>query len=69
MKPEETSDQEATSQFLAGLTIVFTGEFSLSRDKLASIVIANGGRHTKSVSKKTSIVVYGSVLEDGRPPE
>jgi NAD-dependent DNA ligase len=51
------------------LTIVFTGEFSLSRDKLTSIIVSNGARNTKSVSKKTSIVVYGSVLEDGRPPE
>lgn len=51
------------------MTIVFTGEFSLSRDKLSSIVTENGGRNTKSVSKKTSIVVYGSVLEDGRPTE
>jgi len=51
------------------LTIVFTGEFSLSRDKLTEIVLKNGGRNTKSVSKKTSIVVYGSILEDGRPAE
>ena len=59
---------EAVSECLAGTTFVFTGNLeTLSRDDGADLVKCLGGRVTTSVSSKTSYLVVGEVLEDGRP--
>ena len=44
---------------LAGQTFVLTGTMSASRDEIKTLVEANGGKVTGSVSKKTSYVVAG----------
>jgi DNA ligase (NAD+) len=50
-----------TGEALKGLTVVITGSLpTLSREQAASLVEANGGRVSSSVSKKTSFVVVGS---------
>lgn len=50
------------------LTIVITGELeTLNRSELTDILKRLGAKVTGSVSKKTSILIYGTKLEDGRP--
>ena len=50
------------------LTIVITGELTCSsRPDLSEVLKRLGAKVTGSVSKKTSILVYGHKLEDGRP--
>lgn len=62
---EEESD--SANKPLAGLTIVPSGEFeSVSRKKLEEIITSLGGRITTAVSSKTSYLVVGYKLEDGR---
>src|SRR5262249_1186028 len=46
---------------LAGLTFVFTGALARrSREDASALVVANGGKVSGSVSKKTDYVVVGS---------
>ena len=47
-------------------TIVLTGEFSISRDKFTNILKNFGAKVTGSVSSRTTILIHGDVLEDGR---
>lgn len=51
---------EASSDILAGKTIVISGNFSISRDDMKSIIEANGGKNASSVSGKTSFLLAGS---------
>lgn len=51
---------EASSDILAGKTIVISGNFSISRDDMKSIIEANGGKNASSVSGKTSFLLTGS---------
>ncbi len=54
------TESAGTSDKLSGLTFVLTGKFPvMTRDEAASLIKANGGKVTGSVSKKTSIVVAG----------
>lgn len=54
---------------LAGLAIVFTGEFgTFDRMDSERLVEACGGVTRNSVSGKTNLLVVGSTLEDGRAP-
>lgn len=54
-------------QCLEGLTFVFTGIMeSLHRDEATELVKILGGRVTNNVSGKTSYLVVGEILEDGR---
>ena len=48
-------------------TIVITGEFDIKRDDLTNILKSLGARVTGSVSSRTTILLHGDVLEDGRP--
>lgn len=57
---EKVGSGTASSDKLEGLTFVLTGKFPvMTRDEAASLIKANGGKVTGSVSKKTSIVVAG----------
>jgi len=50
----------ATSNKLAGQTIVVSGVFSnFSRDQLKELIEMNGGKNSGSISKKTSFVLAG----------
>ena len=62
---EEEEDEKP--QCLDGLTIVVSGIFNLiSREKIEQLIGDYGGRCTGSVSGKTSYLVIGYKLEDGR---
>jgi DNA ligase (NAD+) len=51
---------EVKTDKLAGLTIVVTGTLpTLSRDEAEALIVINGGKAGKSVSKKTSYVLAG----------
>jgi len=47
------------SDALAGMTIVVSGNFSISRDEMKAIIERNGGRNSGSVSGKTSFLLAG----------
>ena len=51
--------QEAVSQALAGMNIVISGNFSVSRDAMKALIEAHGGKNTSSVSSKTSFLLAG----------
>ena len=53
--------QVPRSTRLAGLSFVFTGALARrSREEAGALVVANGGKVSSSVSKKTSYVVVGA---------
>ena len=52
---------------LSDETIVITGEFDIKRDELSNILKSLGARVTGSVSSRTTILLHGNELEDGRP--
>lgn len=55
---------------LDGLTFCLTGNMeNLHRDVASDLIKTLGGRVTNNVSGKTSFLVVGEVLEDGRPVE
>ncbi|KAL4508550.1 hypothetical protein ABPG72_003854 [Tetrahymena utriculariae] len=69
-KDKNSSNGDSKSDILKGQTIVFTGDFDgISRDTISKIVKDMGAKNTGSVSGKTTLLVHGSILEDGRPPE
>ena len=47
------------SDALAGLSIVISGNFSISRDDMKALIEANGGKNSSSVSGKTSFLLAG----------
>ncbi len=51
---------------LSNETIVLTGEFSISRDKFTNLLKSYGAKVTGSVSSRTTILIHGDTLEDGR---
>lgn len=56
-----TFGAEKSSDILAGLTFVLTGTLpTMTRDEAEAKIIANGGKTSSSVSKKTSYVLAGS---------
>ena len=52
-------EENQTSSALEGLTIVITGNFSVSRDEIKSLIAGNGGKNSSSVSGKTSYLLAG----------
>ena len=53
---------------LLGMAFVVTGVLpTLSRDDAQKLIEQYGGLFRKSVSGKTTYLVTGSILEDGRP--
>ncbi|MGN0202612.1 MAG: NAD-dependent DNA ligase LigA [Candidatus Cryptobacteroides sp.] len=55
-----TGSGDALSEALAGLSIVISGNFSVSRDEIKGLVEANGGKNSTSVSSRTSFLLAGS---------
>ncbi len=51
---------ENASDALAGMTIVISGNFSVSRDEIKALIESNGGKNSGSVSGKTSFLLAGS---------
>lgn len=55
-----TEETGTSSEALAGLTIVISGNFSISRDEMKRLIEANGGKNSSSVSGKTNFLLAGS---------
>ena len=54
------AEKKTVSEKFAGLTFVLTGTLpTMSRDEASAIILANGGKTSSSVSKKTSYVLAG----------
>ena len=47
------------SESLAGMTIVISGNFSISRDEMKALIVAHGGKNSGSISKKTTYLLAG----------
>ena len=47
------------SNVLDGKTIVISGNFSISRDEMKSLIVAHGGRNSGSISGKTAFLLAG----------
>ena len=56
----EEDATERTSSVLEGLTIVISGNFSVSRDEIKKLIAANGGKNSSSVSRKTDYLLAGA---------
>ena len=54
-----SSTGAAVSDALAGMSIVVSGTFSVSRDEIKAMISANGGKNSGSVSAKTSFLLAG----------
>lgn len=52
--------REAGSEALSGKVIVISGNFSISRDDMKSLIERHGGKNSSSVSSKTSFLLAGS---------
>ncbi len=60
LKFASAPSEAATSDALKGMTIVVSGNFSVSRDRIKEIISANGGKAASSVSGKTTFLLAGS---------
>ena len=47
------------SDTLEGMTIVISGNFSISRDDMKALITAHGGKNSGSISKKTNYLLAG----------
>ncbi len=56
----ESSASSKLSDALDGMTVVISGNFSVSRDTMKSLIERNGGKNASSVSSKTSFLLAGS---------
>ena len=52
-------EQAALSDKLKGLTIVISGNFSISRDEMKAIITSHGGKNSGSISGKTAYLLAG----------
>jgi len=55
-----SSGRSEKSDTLAGKTIVISGNFSIPRDEMKTLIEKNGGKNSSSVSSKTSFLLAGS---------
>ena len=53
-------DARNLSDALSGKVIVISGNFSISRDEMKSLIELNGGRNSSSVSARTSFLLAGT---------
>ena len=56
---EVEKEAEALSEALKGMTIVISGNFSISRDQMKALIAAHGGKNSGSVSGKTAFLLAG----------
>ena len=56
---EVEKEAEALSESLKGMTIVISGNFSISRDQMKALIVAHGGKNSGSVSGKTAFLLAG----------
>lgn len=56
---EADAAPEQLSAELEGKTIVISGNFSISRDEMKSLITAHGGKNSGSISGKTSFLLAG----------
>lgn len=56
---EAEGDGGKLSDLLDGKTIVISGNFSISREEIKSLISAHGGKNTGSVSKNTTYLLAG----------
>lgn len=59
LKFESETAAEKESEILKGMTIVISGNFSISRDEMKALIVANGGKNSGSVSGKTTYLLAG----------
>lgn len=59
LKFEAEADGGKLSDLLEGKTIVISGNFSISREEMKSLITAHGGKNTGSVSKNTTYLLAG----------
>ena len=56
---EVKGEQTALSDRLQGMTIVISGNFSISRDQMKALIAAHGGKNSGSISGKTAFLLAG----------
>ena len=56
---EMTEGPKKLSAVLEGMTIVISGNFSISRDDMKALIAAHGGKNSGSISKKTRYLLAG----------
>ena len=56
---EVEKEAEALSETLKGMTIVISGNFSISREEMKALIVAHGGKNSGSVSGKTAFLLAG----------
>lgn len=56
---EMTEGPKQISEALKGMTIVISGNFSISRDEMKALITSHGGKNSGSVSGKTSYLLAG----------
>ena len=59
LKFEMEAESKALSSALEGMTIVISGNFSISRDDMKALIAAHGGKNSGSVSGRTSYLLAG----------
>lgn len=59
LKFEMEKGQDKLSSVLEGKTIVISGNFSISRDRMKALIAAHGGKNSGSISKKTTYLLAG----------
>ena len=58
-KASFTQSPTVYSSFRHGMTIVISGNFSISRDDMKALIVAHGGKNSGSISKKTTYLLAG----------
>ena len=56
---EVEKEAEQLSEVLKGMTVVISGNFSISRDEMKALIAAHGGKNSGSVSGKTAFLLAG----------
>ena len=59
LKFESEGVAEQHSEILKGMTIVISGNFSISREEMKILITANGGKSSGSISGKTTYLLAG----------
>ena len=56
---EAEKPKEVASDRLSGMTIVISGNFSISREAMKELILSHGGKNSGSISGKTSYLLAG----------